>query len=64
MRGTLSRDMHRMNSPRKTVRQRPEWLIGLLIAIVVVALGALVLSSLGAGDTPTFTESLNRVLSE
>ena len=53
-----------MDSSRRTMRQLPEWLIGLLIAIVVVALGALVLSSLGAGDTPTFTESLGRVLSE
>jgi hypothetical protein len=39
-------------------------LIGLAIAIVVVILGAVVLSAIGAGDDPTFTDSAGRVLSE
>ncbi|MDX1448001.1 MAG: hypothetical protein R3246_02965 [Acidimicrobiia bacterium] len=42
--------------PGKPPRPVPEWLIGLAIAIVVVALGALILSFLGAGDDPTFSE--------
>ena len=41
----------------------PEWLVGLGIAIVVVILGALLLSYLGAGDDPTFSESLHAAVS-
>ncbi|HSJ28085.1 MAG TPA: hypothetical protein VLB67_07715 [Acidimicrobiia bacterium] len=36
----------------------PEWLLGLGIAIVIVLLGWLVLTLLGAGDDPTFVEGL------
>lgn len=42
----------------------PDWLIGLAIAVVVVILGAIVLSAIGAGDDPTFTEGAVRVLSD
>lgn len=49
--------------PGRPPRPTPEWLIGLAIAIAIVILGALVLSFLGAGDDPTFSEGM-RVLSE
>jgi hypothetical protein len=42
--------------PGEHRRPLPEWLIGLAIAVVVVILGALLLSYLGAGDDPTFNE--------
>jgi len=32
----------------------PEWLIGLLLAIVVVAVGLWLLGLIGAGDDPSF----------
>ncbi|MEX2423877.1 MAG: hypothetical protein WD990_07860 [Acidimicrobiia bacterium] len=55
---------HRPTPPPEPRRPTPDWLIGLAIAIVVVILGAVVLSAIGAGDDPTFSDSVGRVLSE
>lgn len=49
--------------PGKPPRPAPDWLIGLAIAIAIVIIGALLLSYLGTGDDPTFSEGM-RVLSE
>lgn len=38
-------------------RQLPEWLIGLLIAIVVVVIVLLAANQLGIGDDPAITDS-------
>lgn len=45
-----------MQQGRRTRHRRPlpEWLIGLVIAVLVVAIGILVVTALGAGDDPTF----------
>lgn len=43
--------MHTDPRPRRRV---PDWLIGLLIAVVLVPLVLWVLRSVGAGDDPTF----------
>ncbi len=45
---------HRDRRDGRPARRLPEWLIGLLLAIVLVVAGALILTALGAGDDPTF----------
>lgn len=50
--------------PGRPPRPVPEWLIGLAIAIVVVIIGALVLSFLGAGDDPTFSDGMSSLSAE
>ncbi|MEX0757160.1 MAG: hypothetical protein WD532_11815 [Acidimicrobiia bacterium] len=45
-------------------RPPPEWLIGLGIAIVVVLVGVLIASMLGAGDDPTFADGLGWFLGD
>lgn len=38
-------------------RRLPEWLIGLILAVVLVVAGFFLLDALGAGDDPGFEES-------
>jgi len=38
--------------------KRPEWLIGLIIAVVITLIGFIVLRAIGAGDDPTFSGAL------
>lgn len=43
-----------MTSRRSTRRRLPEWLIGLLLAVIVTVAVLWVLERLGAGDDPNF----------
>jgi hypothetical protein len=43
-----------MTSRRSTRRRLPEWLIGLLLAVILTVAVLWVLERLGAGDDPSF----------
>jgi hypothetical protein len=53
-------DKDASNGRHARPKPAPEWLLGLGIAILIVLLGWLVLTLLGAGDDPTFVEGLAR----